>query len=459
MCPPRRVTHASGIPYGDGFVKNRYVGRTFIQPSQKQRGASVRLKLNPLRDNIKGKRLVVVDDSIVRGTTTRQTIALLREAGGRSALPRVVAAVPVAVLLRARHRQALRSCSRPTCRSVRSRTTSASTRSRISTSIAWWRPPGRRPRRSAAPVLHRRVPRSRSPTRTPSSCSKSTPALHVPGTVSERVTTEDDNDKLTYADAGVDIAAGEKAVELIKAHVRSTFRPEVVGDIGGFGGLFAVDWKRYRDPLLVSSTDGVGTKSVIARLADRRNTIGIDCVAMSVDDIAAQGAEPLFFLDYISIGKLVPEEIDELVQGVAEMPPSAAALLGGEMSEHPGVMEPGEFDLVGFAVGVVERDATLPRDVRAGDRIIGIASPGLRCNGYSLARAALLERDRSRSSRSRLGGRAPFARRRAPRAERDLRAGHARAGDEGAGPCVRARDRRRHPPTTWPGYCPIAAMR
>jgi phosphoribosylformylglycinamidine cyclo-ligase len=198
---------------------------------------------------------------------------------------------------------------------------------------------------------------------------------------------------LTYADAGVDIAAGEKAVELIKAHVRSTFRSEVVGDVGGFGGLFAVDWKRFRDPLLVSSTDGVGTKSLVARLANRRNTIGIDCVAMSVDDIAAQGAEPLFFLDYISIGKLVPEEIDEIVSGVAEGCRRArCALLGGEMSEHPGVMEPGEFDLVGFAVGVVERSEVLPRDVRSGDRIVGFASPGLRCNGYSLARAALLER-------------------------------------------------------------------
>ncbi len=199
--------------------------------------------------------------------------------------------------------------------------------------------------------------------------------------------------KLTYSGAGVDIGAGEKAVELVKAHVRSTFRPEVVGDIGGFGGLFAVDWKRFRDPLLVSSTDGVGTKSLVARLADRRGTIGIDCVAMSVDDIAAQGAEPLFFLDYISIGKLVPEEIEEMVSGVAEGCRRArCALLGGEMSEHPGVMEPGEFDLVGFAVGVVERSEVLPREVRAGDHIVGFASPGLRCNGYSLARAALLDR-------------------------------------------------------------------
>jgi phosphoribosylformylglycinamidine cyclo-ligase len=202
-----------------------------------------------------------------------------------------------------------------------------------------------------------------------------------------------DEKRLTYSDAGVDIGAGEKAVELIKAHVRSTFRPEVIGDVGGFGGLFAVDWKRYRDPLLVSSTDGVGTKSVIARLANRRDKIGIDCVAMSVDDIAAQGAEPLFFLDYISVGALVPEEIDDLVSGVADGCRQAkCALLGGEMSEHPGVMAPGEFDLVGFAVGVAERARVLPRNVRAGDRIIGFASPNLRCNGYSLARAALLDR-------------------------------------------------------------------
>ncbi|MGQ0825090.1 MAG: phosphoribosylformylglycinamidine cyclo-ligase [Actinomycetota bacterium] len=199
--------------------------------------------------------------------------------------------------------------------------------------------------------------------------------------------------RLTYARAGVDIAAGEKAVELIKAHVRSTFRAEVVGDVGGFGGLFAVDWRQYRDPLLVSSTDGVGTKSLVARRVGQRSTIGIDCVAMSVDDIASRGAEPLFFLDYISIGKLVPEEIDELVAGVAEGCRQArCALLGGEMSEHPGVMEPGEFDLVGFAVGIVERSRVLPADVRPGDRIVGFASPGLRCNGYSLARVALLER-------------------------------------------------------------------
>ncbi len=198
---------------------------------------------------------------------------------------------------------------------------------------------------------------------------------------------------LTYSGAGVDIAAGERAVELIKQHVRSTFRPEVVGDIGGFGGLFSFDPRQLEQPLLVSSTDGVGTKSLIARLTGRYDTIGVDLVAMSVDDIAVQGAEPLFFLDYISIGKLVPEIVDDIVGGVAHgCVQAGCALLGGEMSEHPDVMEPGEFDLVGFAVGVVERSRVLPRQIRPGDVVIGFSSPGLRCNGYSLARRALLDR-------------------------------------------------------------------
>jgi phosphoribosylformylglycinamidine cyclo-ligase len=200
------------------------------------------------------------------------------------------------------------------------------------------------------------------------------------------------DEPLTYAAAGVDIAAGEKAVELIKEHVRSTARAEVIGDVGGFGGLFSLAGLRHREPVLVASTDGVGTKSVVARLAGRYDTIGIDVVAMSVDDVAASGAEPLFSLDYISVGKLVPETVDELVAGVAEgCRRAGCALLGGEMSEHPDVMEPGEFDLVGFAVGVAERDGLLPAGVTPGDRLVGVASPGLRCNGYSLARRALLD--------------------------------------------------------------------
>jgi phosphoribosylformylglycinamidine cyclo-ligase len=207
----------------------------------------------------------------------------------------------------------------------------------------------------------------------------------------------DSDERLTYAGAGVDISAGDKAVELIKSHVRSTYRPEVLGDVGGFGGLFALGDLPYRDPVMVLSTDGVGTKSAIARLVGRYDTIGHDVVAMSVDDIAVQGAEPLAFLDYLSVGKVVPETVEEIVSGVAEgCRQAGAALSGGEISEHPDLMEPGEFDLVGFAVGVVERAEILPRDVTAGDRIVGLASPGLRCNGYSLARRALFDR-RARS--------------------------------------------------------------
>ncbi len=203
----------------------------------------------------------------------------------------------------------------------------------------------------------------------------------------------DNREPLTYATAGVDISAGEKAVEMIKEHVRSTFRPEVLGDVGGFGGLFSLGRLRTTDPLLVASTDGVGTKSAIARAMHSYGTIGIDCVAMSVDDIAVQGAEPLFFLDYVSVGKLVPEVLEAIVGGVAEgCRQAGCALLGGEMSEHAGLLEDDEFDLVGFAVGVVERQRVLPRGVVAGDCVIGAASPGLRSNGYSLARAALLDR-------------------------------------------------------------------
>jgi phosphoribosylformylglycinamidine cyclo-ligase len=197
----------------------------------------------------------------------------------------------------------------------------------------------------------------------------------------------------TYAGAGVDIGAGEEAVERIKAAVRSTFRPEVIGDVGGFGGLFAFDPTRYVHPVLVAGTDGVGTKAVVARLADRFDTICIDLVAMSVDDIAAQGAEPLFFLDCISAGRLDPEQMELLVAGVASgCREAGCALIGGEMAELPGMLEPGHFDLVGFAVGVVERDRLITgATVAPGDRLIGLPSPGLRCNGYSLARRVLLD--------------------------------------------------------------------
>ena len=197
----------------------------------------------------------------------------------------------------------------------------------------------------------------------------------------------------TYEGAGVSISAGDDAVERIKPHVRSTLRPEVIGGIGGFGGLFALDTDRYADPVLVSTTDGVGTKALVAAATGRYDTIGLDLVAMCVDDLVCQGAEPLFFLDYISIGKVDPDVIEALVAGVAEgCRQAGCALVGGEMAEHAGVMEPGEFDLVGFAVGVVERDRMLTGDaVTPGDVLVALPSPGLRSNGYTLARRLMFD--------------------------------------------------------------------
>jgi phosphoribosylformylglycinamidine cyclo-ligase len=197
----------------------------------------------------------------------------------------------------------------------------------------------------------------------------------------------------TYEGAGVSIGAGEAAVDRIKDVVAATRRPEVLSEIGGFGGLFALGADRYRDPVLVSTTDGVGTKAIVAATVGRYDTIGLDLVAMCVDDLVCQGAEPLFFLDYISIGRLDPPMIEQLVSGVAEgCRQAGCALIGGEMAEHPGQMPDGHFDLVGFAVGVVERDEIVDgTKVSAGDVLLGLPSPGLRSNGYSLARHVLFE--------------------------------------------------------------------
>ena len=197
----------------------------------------------------------------------------------------------------------------------------------------------------------------------------------------------------TYAGAGVSIEAGEDAVRRIKPLVRSTYRPEVIGDIGGFGGIFDISSLGYAHPVLVSSTDGVGTKALIAQQMGRYDTIGLDLVAMCVDDLVCQGAQPLFFLDYISIGRLDPIQVEALVSGIAAgCRVAGCALIGGEMAEHPGVMEPDAFDLVGFAVGVAERRALVTgQNLVPGDVLIGLASPNLRSNGFSLARRVLFE--------------------------------------------------------------------
>lgn len=198
---------------------------------------------------------------------------------------------------------------------------------------------------------------------------------------------------LTYADAGVDIDAGNKAVDLMRGAVRSTFRPEVLAEIGSFGGFFALNTGKYQEPVLVAGTDGVGTKLRVAMIMDRHDTIGIDAVAMCVNDILVQGAEPLFFLDYLAVGRLVPEKVAAIVSGVAEgCRQAGCSLIGGETAEMPGFYGPEEYDVAGFAVGVVERGRIVDgRDISPGDVLIGLPSSGLHSNGYSLARKVLLE--------------------------------------------------------------------
>ena len=191
-----------------------------------------------------------------------------------------------------------------------------------------------------------------------------------------------------YKAAGVDITAGYKAVELMKSHIAKTMTSGDVADIGGFGGLFELDMTGITRPVLVSGTDGVGTKQRIAQLMDKHDTVGIDCVAMCVNDIVCCGAKPIFFLDYIAIGKNVPEKVAELVKGVAEgCVQAGCALIGGETAEHPGVMPPDDYDLAGFAVGIVDKkDLIDNKRMAEGDVVIALPSSGIHSNGYSLVR-------------------------------------------------------------------------
>lgn len=196
----------------------------------------------------------------------------------------------------------------------------------------------------------------------------------------------------TYAAAGVSLDAGEEAVRRILPMLRRTHTPGVIADIGGFGGLFELP-SGYERPVLVSSTDGVGTKLEVARLADRWDTVGLDLVAMVVDDLVCCGAKPLFFLDYLAVGRLDPDRVEQLMSGlVTGCEIAGCALVGGEMAEHPGTMDADALDVAGFAVGVVERDRLVTgQAVRPGDALVGLWSPGLRSNGFSLARAVLID--------------------------------------------------------------------
>ncbi len=196
-----------------------------------------------------------------------------------------------------------------------------------------------------------------------------------------------------YKKAGVDIAAGNEAVERMKKHVKRTYRPEVLAELGGFGGLFSLNKEKYEEPVLVSGTDGVGTKLKLAFAMDKHDTIGIDAVAMCVNDIIVQGAEPLFFLDYLACDKVVPEKIEAIVKGISEgCLQSGCALIGGETAEMPGMYAEGEYDIAGFTVGIVDKPKMIDgSSIAAGDAVIGLASSGIHSNGFSLVRRLLLE--------------------------------------------------------------------
>ena len=200
----------------------------------------------------------------------------------------------------------------------------------------------------------------------------------------------------TYAAAGVSIDAGDRAVELLKPHAERATRPEVMGGVGGFAGLFSLKLDKWKEPVLASSTDGVGTKIAVAQALDKHDTVGIDLVAMVVDDLVVTGAEPLFLQDYIAVGKVHPEKIAALVGGIAEgCVQAGCALLGGETAEHPGLMGEHDYDMSATGVGVVEASQLLsPEKVRPGDVVLALGSSGLHSNGYSLARKVLIEIDR-----------------------------------------------------------------
>lgn len=197
----------------------------------------------------------------------------------------------------------------------------------------------------------------------------------------------------TYKQAGVDIAAGNEAVERMKKHVKTTFRPEVMTDLGGFGALFKLNKDQYEEPVLVSGTDGVGTKLKLAFAMDQHDTIGIDAVAMCVNDIVVQGAEPLFFLDYLACDKVIPSKIESIVKGIAEgCNQAGCSLIGGETAEMPGMYSEGEYDIAGFTVGIVDKSKMINgSNIAAGDTVIGLASSGVHSNGFSLVRKLLLE--------------------------------------------------------------------
>ncbi len=358
---------ASGIPYGDGLVKNRYIGRTFIAPSQELRDPQRAAQAEPApqrhRRQATGGRRRLHRPRHHHPRRGRHAPGSRRR---RGAPADHVAALPVAVLLRDGHRRPRRAAGGAPGRRGDPRLR----RGRL-VGVPLPRRPAGRHRRAGRRLLHR-LPHRRLPGPRPADAHQVGPGR---GAMS------------SYKASGVDLDAADETVARLARHVRSTYRPEVLGDIGGFGGLVSLP-SGYADPVLVSSTDGVGTKLKVAEAAGRFDTIGIDLVAMCVDDVAVQGADPLFFLDYVGVGRLEPAVVERIVAGVADgCRQAGCALVGGEVAEHG---RGHSMDLAGFCVGVVSRAELLTgAAVAPGDAVVGLLSPGLRSNGYSLARQVL----------------------------------------------------------------------
>lgn len=409
----------SGIPFEYGLVRNRYLGRTFIRPEPDARRLGVRLKLNAVRQAVKGKHVLVVDDSIVRGTTSTRLVTLLREAGAKS-VGLMIASPPVT------HRCYYGVGTTPANHECLAASNGASSVLRMtgadSLNYLSWEGLLEAMRNAGArdigfclgcfggcyPVVApqkaeklENLDSSEKPEKLedPDSLEKSE-RLENPDSPEKPECPEESGEAVeeqetqaTYAAAGVDIDRGMKAVELIKGVLKKMPSDRFISGLGGFGGSFLLDCRGLEDIVLVAGTDGVGTKLRIAIEANRHNTIGIDAVAMCVNDVITSGAKPLFFLDYLAQGRIEPQKVQAVVSGVAEgCMRAGCVLLGGETAEMPGFYGGADYDIAGFAVGAVKRSEIIDGStIQSGDILIGLASSGLHSNGYSLARHVLFD--------------------------------------------------------------------
>src|SRR5699024_7867704 len=371
------------LPYEIGIIKNRYIGRTFIQPTQELREQGVKMKLSPVRGIIEGKRVVMIDDSIVRGTTSRRIVKMLKDTGAKEVHVRIASPMitnPCYYGIDMSTRDEL----------IAANHTLEEMRDMIGAdSIAYLSPEG----------LERAIVRDDS---LEQGLCKACMTGEYPVTLKDAGIKMNDQYGLgalsmsdAYKKAGEDVEKGDEAVERMKKHITRTKRKEVIGDVGAFAGLFSVGSCDYEEPVLVSGSDGVGTKLRLVQQLNKHVTIGIDVVAMCVNDIVAQGAAPLFFLDYIACGANDPVMIESIVSGVSEgCVQSGAALIGGETAEMPGMYDADEYDLAGFTVGIVDKKKIITGEsIEAGDVLIGLSSSGIHSNGYSLVRQIVSELD------------------------------------------------------------------